>query len=439
MYLRILKTFFLLSAILLLPRGAEAASVTFAGTTADVISIEPDSRSGLDAIYVVDRTSPALQISFESTSSITWWRYGANGGAYAEQLTDITHNGNRWTLTAPAGNAGYMIEIDGGGHYYFWLCDYSTSPFEANSIEVAGSDCSGVELHFDGKAERMTYYSINGRALEIDRGITISYTTEQFDEESGRFANVAVEENRAWLGPTVSMPAPYCTTRFTVSGDRFLSRWQHKPDEATSASFRPVAVDAHTSAEQNRRDSDNEQGNSDNEALGGSAPAEITFSAAVTEAAIFTEWQISRSPEFDPVTFSTNDTEFDYTFQEMGTFYVRFLAANDDASCDFTSDTYSVFVGESALICPNAFSPGASEGVNDIWKVSYKSIIKFECHIYNKWGVKMAEFTNPADGWDGKYNGKVVPAGVYYYVIKATGADGRKYDRSGDINIVNYR
>lgn len=51
----------------------------------------------------------------------------------------------------------------------------------------------------------------------------------------------------------------------------------------------------------------------------------------------------------------------------------------------------------------------------------------------------MAEFKDPAQGWDGKYNGKFVPAGVYYYVIKAEGADGVKYDLSGDINIVNYK
>ena len=33
----------------------------------------------------------------------------------------------------------------------------------------------------------------------------------------------------------------------------------------------------------------------------------------------------------------------------------------------------------------------------------------------------MCSFNNPADGWDGKYKGKVVPSGVYYYVIKAKG------------------
>ena len=40
---------------------------------------------------------------------------------------------------------------------------------------------------------------------------------------------------------------------------------------------------------------------------------------------------------------------------------------------------------------------------------------------------------------DGKIGGKFVPSGVYYYVIKARGADGKKYNLSGDINIINSR
>ena len=85
--------------------------------------------------------------------------------------------------------------------------------------------------------------------------------------------------------------------------------------------------------------------------------------------------------------------------------------------------------------CPNAFSPNG-DGRNDEWKVSYQSIVSFECHIFNRWGQKMCSFTNPADGWDGKYKGKTVPTGVYFYVIKAKGADGKDYKLSGDINIL---
>ncbi len=47
--------------------------------------------------------------------------------------------------------------------------------------------------------------------------------------------------------------------------------------------------------------------------------------------------------------------------------------------------------------------------------------------------------TDPSQGWDGKHGGKYVPAGAYFYTIRALGADGKRYELSGDINIVEYR
>ena len=161
--------------------------------------------------------------------------------------------------------------------------------------------------------------------------------------------------------------------------------------------------------------------------------------AVVSDAAIFHEWQITSDPSFNDVLLRATELDYTHTFSEMGSYYIRFMCADASGKCEWYSDTYTVFIGESRLLCPNAFSPNASPGVNDEWKVSYRSLISFECYIFNKWGVKVAEFKDPAQGWDGKYNGKFVPAGVYYYVIKAEGADGVKYDLSGDINIVNYK
>ncbi len=96
-------------------------------------------------------------------------------------------------------------------------------------------------------------------------------------------------------------------------------------------------------------------------------------------------------------------------------------------------------IGESRLSCPNAFSPGDSEGVNDEWKVSYRSLVEFECHIFNRWGVRLATLTDPSQGWDGRYKGRLVDPGAYYYVIKARGADGKSYNLGGDINIIRRK
>ena len=164
----------------------------------------------------------------------------------------------------------------------------------------------------------------------------------------------------------------------------------------------------------------------------------MSFEAAVTDGALFKEWQISRSQEFDDAGLRIQELSFDYTFTEEGQTYVRFICANADGSCEAHGDVYTISIGTSSLRCPNAFSPNG-DGVNDEWKVSYSSIISFECHIFDRYGHKMTSLSNPSQGWDGKYKGKTVPSGAYYYVIKAKGADGKVYDLAGDINIVNYK
>ena len=68
--------------------------------------------------------------------------------------------------------------------------------------------------------------------------------------------------------------------------------------------------------------------------------------------------------------------------------------------------------------------------------MSYRSIVSFECQIFNRWGKRLATLTHPSQGWDGKAGGKVVPSGVYFYAIKARGADGKDYKLSGDINVI---
>jgi len=97
----------------------------------------------------------------------------------------------------------------------------------------------------------------------------------------------------------------------------------------------------------------------------------------------------------------------------------------------------SITIAESKLEMPNAFSPNG-DGINDVYKAKngWKSIVKFEAAIYNRWGQKLYSWTDPAGGWDGKFNGKDVKQGVYYVMVKAEGADGKKYNIKRDVNLL---
>ena len=85
-------------------------------------------------------------------------------------------------------------------------------------------------------------------------------------------------------------------TDFHLEGDRFLRAWGIA-ESCTSPVVSATAVDVITTATQTVRDSENEIKN-EGSTLGGSAPAEIIFRGAVTDAAVYREWQMARDSEF---------------------------------------------------------------------------------------------------------------------------------------------
>lgn len=423
------------TAILFAVSVATSHALDFQGVSDKVIEITPEASSGLKSVYVL-RDAAGATVSYPSPAA-RWSTFGAAGGAYAEPMESST-SASASSITLGKGDCGIIVE-DAGRQHCYWIVDYSGHEFELDAVQPIDGEyaCDNVMLQISGKADAIRYYSINGRELILDREISVSYPTLVYDEETARYIQADHQASLPFFSASSHVPAPLCDTHFSISGDRFLKAWGDE-QSAKSGEYRAVAVDAHTHAEQTDRDVENEQ-NPGTPGLGGSAPCEVTFSADVTDAAVHHEWQMSRTPEFDILENSYNETTFSYTFTENGTIYVRFTAANADGTCTYTGETYEVGIGESKLVCPNAFTPFTSPGVNDEWRVSYQSIIDFKCDIFNRWGTKIITLTHPSQGWDGTHGGKNVGSGVYYYVIRARGADGKDYNLSGDINIIGSR
>ncbi|GAB4446830.1 MAG: hypothetical protein OHK0036_00270 [Bacteroidia bacterium] len=79
-------------------------------------------------------------------------------------------------------------------------------------------------------------------------------------------------------------------------------------------------------------------------------------------------------------------------------------------------DTVTVYVYPE-IVVPNGFSPNG-DGKNDFWVID--NIQQFpdnEVEIYNRWGEKLFYAKGYKNDFDGKYNGKDLPVGTYYYVI----------------------
>lgn len=430
----------MIAAVIAGMTATHGASLKFNGTTQQVWSEKPTAATGLEEIYVINNMTgvTATYTAGGPATGVTVTRWGAQGAVDPQPVaeSELRREGRSVTVSGLTSDRGYAF-TEGNRTVYYWLIDYDRHRYVAESLVAADEqDCDRIRLMFRGNASPITYHGINGRSWTLDRGLELRWSTLAFDRDNFAFVTADKVETLASIGTSVSVDAPLCDTYFTLSGDRFMRYWGEESEISTPrfTSFTPAAE---IKVEQEGEKADN-QVSVDTDGLGGSAPVTIDFAAAINDASVFHEWQFSHDEEFSDITMRTQQLEFTQTFTEMGTTYARFIAANAAGTCFSESEVVKVYIGESFLRCPNVFSPGATEGVNDEWKVSYKSIVTFECYIFNKWGQKLAEFHDPAMGWDGRHNGKPVGAGVYYYVIKATGSDGKNYNLSGDINIVGY-
>lgn len=199
-----------------------------------------------------------------------------------------------------------------------------------------------------------------------------------------------------------------------------------------------------------------EDGNADSyQLVEGSGPLTIDFrgEALIKKAALYS-WEVSDQPDYSnrlmyqsgvysqvlpgDTTYSTPVLR--YTFERSGTeetpmiYYVRMSTSLADGSAPEQTNSYQVKVYTSKLDCPNVFTPG-SDGKNDEFKVVFRSIKSFRGTIFNRMGVRLFDWTDPSLSWDGRFGGKPLPTGVYFYVIEAEGTDGQKFRLKGDLNL----
>ena len=174
----------------------------------------------------------------------------------------------------------------------------------------------------------------------------------------------------------------------------------------------------------------------------GSAPFKATFKACPEHTGNYTplyEWRFTRSGETTPF-LVRYDQDTEYEFLQSGTFSVElrvsFVQGTDTIAYEM-DEPFSVAISESKLEVPNAFTPNG-DGVNDVFRVKegYKSIVSFKAMVFDRWGKKLYEWTDPAGGWDGRSAGHAVPDGGYYLNIQARGADGKHYNIKKVINVL---
>jgi gliding motility-associated-like protein len=112
--------------------------------------------------------------------------------------------------------------------------------------------------------------------------------------------------------------------------------------------------------------------------------------------------------------------------------------------CGTIIDTVKVVFGECNcnFWVPNAFTPRASMGKNDLWMPVFNcpmDDVKYS--IYSRWGECLVRGQSIYVPWDGYYLGDLVPEGLYVYIIHGNYMDplkgGRSVDKSGTLLVLD--
>ncbi|PCH70044.1 MAG: hypothetical protein COC06_06355 [Bacteroidales bacterium] len=154
------------------------------------------------------------------------------------------------------------------------------------------------------------------------------------------------------------------------------------------------------------------------------------------------EWNFddsNRSNEKSPI----------HKYDNNGNFYVKLVAKSAYSCKDSITQTVDVDL-MSSLFVPNAFNPKNPDPKVAQFLPKGIGLFKYQIEILDNWGNvvwKSDKIKNgrPAEGWDGKFKGKILPQGVYIWKIRAVFKNGTtwqgiklkgRYHREGSVTLI---
>ncbi|MDP4239262.1 MAG: gliding motility-associated C-terminal domain-containing protein [Bacteroidota bacterium] len=381
---------------------------------------------GIDYVFMFNGITSSTDITYNGTgTNINWYKF-------SDPTTPISTGTKE--IFGPEDATGYILDVD-GKQTTIWVIDYKNYlPVAATTFEPdnnSASQCKDVTLKINPDMPLLSYKTKDNISHSIPRNCTINYNTLHWGGTAWQTKDTTLAIT--FPASQLSVPAPYCTTTFTLSGDQYATDLGIA-FTIKSSSYTPVAVICKPTTNVTSREHDkNNEANAPSSALpiDFSAPIDVQFLSNANEPITkFYNWTIYNKD--NKLLINRTDKDHRYTFTEAGSYKVKVTVSNE--TCSY-SDSLTVNVTESAIYVPDVFTPNG-DGYNDEFRVAYKSLISFQCWVYNRWGRQVYYWNDPTKGWDGNINGKKAVPGPYFYVIKAIGSDKKVYKLKGDINLL---
>lgn len=431
---KIRKIGWLLAYLLLYTPVAFSQYAVEGSTKEPYVITDKANRIQVYLVYGIENVT--ISYTSESTSH-QWYRYKTK----AAEREKITSSQQGTTSIVSNLTEGYGYAVISGDNYayadYIWLIDYSKYPVDIQNLHVNQEidPCIGFQLDGTDLTPKLTYRTPAGVETLVPRKYEVSYWTLVWNESNKQFSDILTIDTLDQPIRKSIKSLPLRDTDIELSGD-LIARHFGVEKSFKIDFFEASKIEVYSDTMIMSQGVTNLSA-AEAELL---APAEVHFAAyANTPVASLFIWQIfnDKDPEKPIVRFT--EPEIDYVFNQIGDYTIRLEVSDRSGRCVDTEQVYKVSITETVMRVPNAFTPVGSPGINDVFKVAHKSIIKFNGWIFNRWGSELFHWTDPAQGWDGKYRGRNVPAGPYFYVIEYTGTDGKKKKKSGDVNVIHIK
>ena len=136
------------------------------------------------------------------------------------------------------------------------------------------------------------------------------------------------------------------------------------------------------------------------------------------------------------VDYAGSDKVVSASYSGTDTFWICLEVTNSTGCKDTVCKP--VYVNQFILLA-NVFTPGNGDGKNDEFRVPIAGQSLFELRIYNRYGERVFESSDPGIKWNGKVNndGAEVPSGTYFYQLTYQFKGKDKVNKvNGSVNVI---
>ncbi len=436
------------------PGGATTSSITniSAGT---YICIITDANSCTDTVAVVVNSSGGATVSLSSQTNVSC-NGGSNGSATVNATGGtgtLTYNwqpsgGTASTATSLAAGTYTCVVTDGAG----CISSQTVTVTQPSAITTAttstnascGQSDGTATVNASGGAGTFTYLWQPGSqtTTTISSLAAGTYSCTVTDANSCSVTVTVIVNNNGGPTATATANGPLCeggTLQLTASGGTSYS-WSG-PGGFTSTQQNPAVSNITTTLSGTYSVTVTNAGCSSTATVSVTIAAGPTVSVTAIPNSIY-EGESSVLTASGGLTYSwtgTGNTASSITVTPVDTGMVIYCVYGTNAQGCNDSACVNIYVkvldcGD--LYVPTAFSPN-NDGANDEFCLyGAQCVTELVFSIFDRWGEKVFESTDPGLCWDGTYKGQALFSAVFGYHLKAKLKSGEEVEKKGNISLI---